>query len=329
MSGVKKSGILASWIDDFVTGLAGKQVTANTNIKDLPKISWNDRVFYIQFKQQSSGDTDAIIYNDFPNYVTTVENASTLEEVEEALNGGNVIATDDVEIINENDEVSEDDFNNIEEELRKITSNISDSGEKKESLEDLQDDESVIEIEKFSQKTNEKEVGEKHASENNQQKENHTLEQNNLQDQKIKELESKIKNMNQKINDLEQIYARIDKFNDDNMYDVEEEGRDIQKSWENTRKNIDQEHTFDLTTPSGRYNYYKNKNNNQTNAEDSISVTKFSGKEEEVFKSGFCPFTKQQLVKTQVVGDYLGIYAKNGGPEYAVNLNTGEIYKHN
>ncbi|MNV78951.1 hypothetical protein D3C71_1724760 [compost metagenome] len=57
-------------------------------------------------------------------------------------------------------------------------------------------------------------------------------------------------------------------------------------------------------------------------------VEKVSGVQEKIFQQGICPVSGESLVKSKTSGDFLGIYSPAGGTEYAVNLNTGEIFRY-
>jgi hypothetical protein len=57
-----------------------------------------------------------------------------------------------------------------------------------------------------------------------------------------------------------------------------------------------------------------------------VCSSDLSGQEEEMFKSGICPFTSEELIKSDVSGNFIGVYSSSGKTEYAVDLTDGSIY---
>jgi hypothetical protein len=46
----KNGGKMASWLETFISKYNNK-VTAETNVKNLPKVNWKDETFYVNFWQ--------------------------------------------------------------------------------------------------------------------------------------------------------------------------------------------------------------------------------------------------------------------------------------
>jgi hypothetical protein len=65
-----------------------------------------------------------------------------------------------------------------------------------------------------------------------------------------------------------------------------------------------------------------------TEDKEEEKAEKLSGAAEKIFQKGICPETGEELVKSRTAGNFLGVYSPKGGTEYAVNLKTGEIFKH-
>jgi hypothetical protein len=323
---VSKSSGLASWLDDFVSSLsksnkkiASKEevtadfeenqvetveddiITAEINVKDLQKVTWNDETFYVNFT-----DKGATVLNEFGNTVQNIENAKTLEEVDNFLNSQQIIAETDDEIKIEAEAEFEEEINSV--------------------VNGIDENEEVL------------------ASK----------EENSYEDGKVleaiingfEELEKRIDSLSKKVAIVEQTYARNPSFENEDNEIAEQEVKHFTENADKTSEQIKNEQNIDITTPQGRVELSKNKsledqivdNEIENNSEQTIEqndddedlcVEKLSGVEEKIFQNGICPKTGEQLVKSsKVVGDFLGIYSPIGKTEYAVNLNTGEIYFH-
>ncbi|AEO93282.1 gp11 [Bacillus phage G] len=61
--------------------------------------------------------------------------------------------------------------------------------------------------------------------------------------------------------------------------------------------------------------------------EEEPKVEKLAGVAEKIFQKGICPESGEELVKSKTVGNFLGVYS-TAGVEYAVDLNSGEIFKY-
>lgn len=90
---------ISGWLDDFVNSLSKKKedITASVkqadiNINDLPKVVWNDETFHVLFDEKG-----AQILNGFGITVQTLENVTTIEEVDKALNSKQVIVAENEE----------------------------------------------------------------------------------------------------------------------------------------------------------------------------------------------------------------------------------------
>lgn len=360
---VSKSAGLAGWLEDFIKGLASKNkeieaseienqeeekvTTAEINVRDLQKVIWNDETFYVNFT-----DNGANILNEFGNTVQTLEGVKTIEEVDQALNSQQIVAEnveDDLEIIEgtENDE--------FEEALNDVVAKM--------DQEDCENEEKTI----------------KEATEDVQLQEE--LEEDSLEDPILEaiiagfgELENKIAKFEEKLAIVEQMYARLPKFEDVDSKSQDEEVKHFTETADQTSTSIINEQKTDISTPHGRVELSQKPKENvpidekitsnelvevekietteNTNEEteqkndsseekvcedcgnikctcDDEKVEKLSGVQEKIFQNGICPITGESLVKSsKKVGDFIGVYSPNGGTEYAVNLNNGEIFRY-
>lgn len=342
MSNVSKSGALANWIDDFISGFVGsnkKEVLAAKDelvedelvehVKNFTTISWNGDTYYCDIE-----DNVGLVYNDFGNIVTTVEGVQSPKEVENILNKNAVVANNDSddELYANIDSVDEPDLDEIDEQLSKIALSLEDELEENKHEEGFEGD------------------GLAH-----QERLQYIVANFNSIEEKLNQVENlqkQVSTLEEKLAAVEQLYARNSTLEDVSMYSYEDEEKQISESASQTVDAIKKEHDIDLTTPAGRVEYSNSHNKNDienvisedsftncqncnceececgtnNNEEVSDSVQKLDGKEEELFKSGICPFTNTQLTKAEVVGDFMGVYSPEGKTEYAVDLNDGSIY---
>jgi hypothetical protein len=95
----KNNKKLAGWIDDFVNSFATTKKavseedddntkTAEININDLPKVTWNDETYYVSIDNEG-----ASVINGFGNVATTIPNVKTIEEVNDALNAKQIVVS--------------------------------------------------------------------------------------------------------------------------------------------------------------------------------------------------------------------------------------------
>lgn len=81
---------MANWLEAFVSkfGDNEKKTTAETNVKNLPKVNWKDETFYVAFNNEG-----AVLYNDYGNEVNLIDNAKTIEDVNKFLNENSIVAS--------------------------------------------------------------------------------------------------------------------------------------------------------------------------------------------------------------------------------------------
>lgn len=219
---------VAKWLDDFAATLKSKQgeteqqslkqdsdqqdndqqeKLALINVKDLEKLVWNDETFYVMFDEFG-----ATVINEFGNTVTTLQDAFDIDAVDTILNSKQIIAT-------EEDEDGNLDFDDFEEEIKKVSSYY-----------DLEND-----------------VTPETDSPDNEADNDFVL-------LKISSLENKINELQKTIEALSiQEHARRDPGN---VFDNDSQGREQEhyhETAQTTQNQIDAEKEIDLTTPKGRY----------------------------------------------------------------------------
>lgn len=166
---ILKSSKLAGWIDDFATILSknskfqkkseNEDITNNQdefsntedssntdmsndtcnasldkkvaeiNLNDLDKIVWNDETYFVNFDENGAN-----ILNGFGNSVTTLQAVKTLEEVNERLNGKQIVCSN-AEDSNEND-ISEE----LNEEINKALAYVDETSEDDETETEVKDE---------------------------------------------------------------------------------------------------------------------------------------------------------------------------------------------
>lgn len=248
-AGISKG--MAQWIEDFVAGLnqdklnkkaEGEQIDTNTtpvvdepvaetpvdpsadqstvdyfndektaaiNVYDLPKVVWNDETFYVLFDQETG---KATILNQFTNVVTTVQ-ASTIEEVDDALNGLQIVTSKEQNL---GLKIAEELIEQINEDL--------DIQPLDEIEEDVIDDqiEEVVEEPKEDK------------------------------DDIINKMQSQIDSLTEQINILKQQYARTEEVINLDLGVEEAEVQHFNETAEETAEQIQEDNDKDITTPQGR-----------------------------------------------------------------------------
>ncbi len=81
------------WIKQFANALNTNIVESEINVDDLPTIIWNDNEYSVLFND----DGTAEIINKFGNVVLTLEDASTIDQVNEQLSDQEVVVDKDVD----------------------------------------------------------------------------------------------------------------------------------------------------------------------------------------------------------------------------------------
>lgn len=359
---VSNSKGLAGWLDDFIVGLSKKEAsnvdidtneeevvgnmeeenietTATININDLEKIVWNDETFRVHFDENGAN-----VINEFGNSVTFLKDLKTIEEVDHALNSKQVVTSSD-ELTEEKEVVAveemEDDFENA------LTAAV-------ESIPTEEDKEEII--------ANKEEITEDVLANDDQVVVDPEADGGNVFEAIIAGFEE----IEKRLATVEQLYARDPQITQDEMavQVLEEETKRFTETADETTKQISEEQSHDLTTPAGRVEIsnaeqsseveqlvteevtvedqkdeteqVEDTNDTTEQVKDTTDTTenveenmeKLTGKDEKIFQNGICPETGEELVKAKTAGSFLGIYSPKGGTEYAVNLNTGDIFKY-
>lgn len=345
----------AGWIEDFITGLAVKEannkeevneekeeVLAEINLNDLDKVVWKEESFGVHFDAKG-----ASLINAFGNVVRTLPDCKTVEEVDKQLNGQEIVVA----------EIAEEDTD-LEEELNKIANSLE---EEKEELavEKLASDEEDLEEEIEACNEDEKEEV-KTASEDIEDEEVFDVIAN-----AFNELEATIATFNERLSSVEQQYARNNEVQDLSIGSEEEEIKHFTETADESAKELAHEQAIDITSPAGRVELSthtpatsevqeivtedttpveevkeeapevaepkteekEEEIKTASDEEEDLIVEKLAGAAEKIFQKGICPETGEELVKSKTVGNYLGVYS-SAGTEYAVDLETGSIYKY-
>jgi hypothetical protein len=245
---------------------------SEVNIDDLDEVVWKDETFYVMF----DGDV-ATILNKFGNTVTTLQGTSTIEEVNEELNGKEVVTSkennpfeEEIEKVspyreeiegfdeqqpnnNNNNQMTNQQPNNNNNNQQQQPNNNNNNQQPNNNNNNQQptgfDGQPVQQAEKIIAKQNEK-----------FEKQSEKIKQ---KDKEIKKLNEKVANLQNDLSDLKktiealipQDYARN---NPGNIFDIDsgqfdkqrkEEGEEVEK----TLRDIEQE--VDLTTPEGRADF--------------------------------------------------------------------------
>ena len=266
------------WLNDLVGVLKEKKdITAETNVQNLPTVNWEDETFYVKFTQYG-----ATLYNKFATIVKEIDGVSTIEEVDKYINDSTVVALKK----QANSELPQDPHNNVEEAFE--------DNEQIEVIEDNQDkvieellDEPVSLEEESNELTEEldKLINEDKAPATKEYMENTEpkdvpLPDNNTEflslKNEVKELRTLVEDLiaklntpqevNEESNDitfanrlskLEKKYAELYHAycDDDVCYDLnceEEEMKHVNESIDLSQKILDKEHELDLSKQSER-----------------------------------------------------------------------------
>ena len=90
---MNKVSTLPTWLNDLASMLQKKsetEITAETTVRDLPTVNWEDETFYVKF-----GEHGATLYNKFATVVKEIDGAFSLEDVDKFLNENTVTASDE------------------------------------------------------------------------------------------------------------------------------------------------------------------------------------------------------------------------------------------
>lgn len=364
---VSNSKGLAGWLDDFIVGLGKKEASAEVNnieneeelvadidseeesietmatinINDLEKIVWNDETFRVHFDENGAN-----VINEFGNSVTFLKGLKTIEEVDHALNSKQVVTSSD-DIQEEEVITAEESDSEFEEALTAAIDSIP-----------TEEDQEVVanEEEMIEDITGEEDLGEELVASNKEDVFEAIVAG-------FEELEKRLATVEQMYARNPQFTQ-----DEMATQVQQEEAKHFTETADETQKQISNEQNHDLTTPAGRVEVSntsqpseieqmvteditedtnekevedikdteeptqeeqvtdENTEDSNENVEDNME--KLTGKDEKIFQNGICPETGEELVKSKTAGMFQGIYSPKGGTEYAVNLNTGEIFRY-
>lgn len=259
----------ASWIEDFIAGLAAKEaktkqaesvandvednnkeqeVVAEINLNDLDKVVWKEETFRVHFD-----DKGANVINEFGNVVTTIPGAKTIEEVDKKLNGGEIVASNE-----------DCDTDKVKEEIDKLAASLAEETKAEEKEEEVkEDDKEEVDEKEEKEVEDKKDSKEKDEDEETKDKEVKdevkTASEEDEEDPVIaaivsgfEELEAKVAALQKRLAIVEQQYARNPKLEDVSDKSPEEEVKHFTETADETAKEIEREHQVDLTSPAGR-----------------------------------------------------------------------------
>ena len=352
----KNNNILASWIDEFVSNFSKNHkeeitseiqdnemnVTAEINIEDLPKVSWNDEVYYVFFDNDG-----ASILNQFGNVVTTFAGIKTLDEVNEKLSEKQITSE-----VNNSLEINAEMENEINKAYNYIKADANDDEQKAENYINSYPNDQQNNLNQDNSNQDNSNQDNSNQDVNNQQNvytamvaELSTMEHlgkveiSNLIDDKLKNFENNLSNMlNEKVASIvEQVYCRM---NPGNSYDLSEQiiRNEIQKftnEVNNTLKQINMENNIDRTTPEGKYTTRNVDENNENELDkleqmDESNDDKFNielpDDQQEIFKNGKCPNCDSQLVNLGIKHKHYNIECTGCDIEYKINSDNEKIY---
>lgn len=271
-----------TWLDRFVSQF--KTAQASINVTSLPSVNWKDETFYVKINDDGSG---AVLYNNFGNEVSIIDNARSLDDVKNYLNDSDVVST---EASLDTDNKDNDFCNELKKQLDGMNKESDCDDEKCTEDEKCCDDGKCAEDEKCcddkSCNDNVKEevtAGEFDVSEQQnseqpqqpQQEQQHQSEQqpqtNNQEDNKtacddvqasVKPeqnemytlLMNKLDELTKKVADLSEAQHAYTEIPND-KYDLncnDEEVKHFNESAQNAQKVIDMEHQLDLGKQSDR-----------------------------------------------------------------------------
>lgn len=262
---------MAAWMEVFVEGLSKNvgfsnlEKTAEININDLKKVVWNDETFYVNFKEDG-----AEIINRFTNVVNFIKGASTIEEVNEALNGQQIVANSQKEEVTAKVDI-------FEEELKKVSSYRVEADNMNPNDPNQQQNND------FNNSVPQNNQQENPFAPNSQESTDQT--QNQVQDiandieqtvaslnmlEKISSLEEKIINLTKTITALsEQQYAHQSIPIDEMANQIQqEELNHINETMQAGQQQLNKEYNTDLTTMEGRISLIDQLMNDIDNGDD-------------------------------------------------------------
>ena len=342
---MNKVGSFPSWLSDLAGMLQKKSeqtVTAETNVQNLPTVTWENETFYVKFD-----DNGATLYNKFANIAKEIENAKTIEDVDKFLNENLVTASKEDEEIEGNDELSK--------ELEQIMSEEDSETDEETPVEETQDtNEESFSREEFDSLKNEvKEIRE-------------MLEKLLGKEEPENKLEARLASLETKCAELYRAYT----VTENDQYDLnsqEEEMNHVKENIDISQKIIDKEHELDLSKQEdrGKLNadflkeilddvkdniqdfvedgieeakeVVKDVVENDTPVEDTVETPESDVLEESIilledpqmieeFSNQVCPFChNQQLAASGTVDNIIGVKCGSCDKEFAVNIDDNSI----
>jgi hypothetical protein len=295
---ISKVNKFASWIDDFLVGFIKKN-------KDFEKVAENQEGYQKNLedfpKVNFEGEEYYIITDDKGSYLVNKFNNPVPvqfpgifdpEEVVRKINEHSYVINKDVNV----------DLNLFESEYLSDEKNIKTSSVEEK---DLEMNEEIKDIEKYSQDEVQNELDSILSKLEIEQF--NDLDNENFSEEALLETTSSYSD-----NFLEEKLLEIKKLNE-KIASLEEKIDFLEKS--------------NLESEKIKESLQKNNSLEDNNQKEDFEI--LSGKEESIFQSGICPYTNKKLIKSEVIGDFIGVYSEGGEVEYAVNLNDGTIYKYN
>lgn len=335
---------------------------AEININDLEKVIWNDETFYVHFD-----DNGADVYNEFGNVVTTLKGFFSLVDVDKELNGKSVVVSASMDEIEENLQENSDFQDELakavsyiedEKTLETAASTDEESNDFDKEDEAEADLESEI-VAKEESNSNEEVfydtviavVSELETRLANLEEK--TLQQEYARTQEIQDLdtgaeveeqkhyEETAQNTKDQIDkeqekDLTTPQGRVelsqDKKETENIVEDVDTVEDTQENKEESQDVIEEVEEKDVEEIV----------EDSTNVEENgVNVVEEKEKEEEeiktlssrdskIFKQAICPDCgEKELTLGKVASNLQGVFCGACPSEYAVNLDTEEIYKNN
>lgn len=358
---------MADWISDFVNSLNKNKVeetaeivseteeivaeaettlekSAEINIKDLPKVVWNDETFYVLFDGDSG---KATILNEFTNIVTTID-AKSIEEVDELLNSKQVVAEKDEVFECELEKNLDTDLLSkiaeLEEQVRTLTNEVMELREQQYARNQEHENLDINAVEQEVQ----------HFNETSQQTQESINNDNNV-DITTPEGRTELSLKEKLLNELNQMddSSELIEYNEEEI-ELEDENLDIKTETDETNVNeveideieslenkqteefddveVIEEQNSEIDTKIEDTKLDDFSNEEEINTEEEVNeeeeIKILSSRDSKIFKNAICPVCGDQLVKANKVGSFQGIIC-NGEckSEFAINLDTEQIFK--
>lgn len=351
---------MAKWLDDFIESIGNKKevkeaekvTTAEINVHDLQKVVWNDETFYVMFD-----DKGAVVYNEFGNEVTTLQNVSTIEQVDEVLNSKQVVAEEETDV-----STSEDDP--FEEELQKVSSYLNQEIEETNTNLDLNN--KVAELERTVDSLNKKiealvqqeyartnpgaiyDIGVENAEQQHFEEssakgqEQINIEKSvdlttmegrvSLRDKLKGEIEQILNNETPEEEPTEEVECEEETCEEpsgDEEQSDNEEVCDNEEQCDDVNVEVEVEEPVQDVTEEVTEEQLPEETE-EDKEEDKEKVVKLSSRDFKIFAKQICPDCGEEtLVKSKAVGNITGVYCKSCDSEFAVNTDSEEVFKKN